>query len=76
MMISRTVLGYDIQMTAIVDPDSVFVFALCPICLRREESYDNGHGVDHAANLIARKLKTHLIRSHGVEDDGEPFHSL
>jgi hypothetical protein len=73
MNVTRSVLGISLLIDIEVEDGITFAKCSCPVqdCNNTEDSADNGLGAEHAANITAQKIKTHLIMSHGYKDDSE-----
>ena len=56
--------GYTIFTSAETQKDGIYGIAYCPICGRKEESHDHGHGEQHAINISVGKVRTHMKLVH------------
>ncbi len=68
MNVTRSVFDFTVVIDIEREDGMMFAKASCPICGSTEDSADNGFGSDHAANITASKIRTHLILSHGYKD--------
>jgi hypothetical protein len=67
--------GYTITTSADFEKDGIYGLAFCPICGREEQSHDHGHGEKYAVGISVGKVRTHMTRSHGIEEAGEEAES-
>ena len=61
--------SYTISTSSDHGKDGTYGIAYCPICGRSEESHDHGYGAEHGILVSLGKIRTHLKRDHGVEDE-------
>lgn len=69
----KSVLGVDVFISIEKEDGILFAKGECPVsdCTNTEDSTDNGYGADYAVTITAGKIRTHLIKTHGWEDDSE-----
>lgn len=42
----------------------------CPICDKfKTDADDHGEGINHALDICAQKIRTHLIMDHGIKEE-------